>query len=207
MNVQDEKMAKSKGNFLKLKNIEEAGISPLAFRYWLLTSHYRSQVNFSIEAVKGAQNAFVRLIEAFIDFSTTPQMHDDHHHHHVQVAQPIDYKKEFRKIVTDDFNMPEAVALMWNLIKDPAIEPKEKSALLLDFDKVFGLGLAGVLAMTKESAGEIIPIEVQALIDAREEARKNKEWNKADALRKEIGSRGYEVKDTEEGVQLKKFKS
>lgn len=202
MNVEDEKMAKSKGNFLKLKDIEEAGISPLAFRYWLLTSYYRSQVNFSIEAVQGAQNAFVRLIEAFIDFSTVQEIHDDHHVHHAQVAGPTDYKDEFRKIVTDDFNMPSAIALVWKLIKDPAMESKEKSILLLDFDKVFGLGLSAVLEMTKQDI-ENIPAEVTALMSAREDARVSKEFEKADALRKEIEARGYSVKDTDEGPQIK----
>ncbi len=211
MNVEDEKMAKSKGNFLKLKDLEEVGISPLAFRYWLLTSHYRSRVNFSIDAVKGAQNAFVRLLEAFIDFSTTLHIHDDHHHH-AKVSKPIDYEVEFQKVITDDLNMPEAVALMWKLIKDPVIEAGQKSSLLLDFDKVLGLGLTGVLVMTKRNnkedrqkneRGKIQP-EVLALAHARDGARKNKEWDKADALRKEIENRGYEVKDTEEGTQLKK---
>ncbi len=208
MNVNDEKMAKSKGNFLKLADLEEAGISPLAFRYWLLTSHYRSQVNFSLEAVRGAQNAFIRLIEAFIDYSTVEHIHDDHHHHHAQVAEHaggmVNYRAQFKKAVTDDFNMPEAVALVWKLIKDPTIEHSEKSALMLDFDKVLGLGLAGVLEMTKNET-EIptdIPVEVTTLLEAREEARKGKEWDKADALRKEIESRGYKVKDTETGAKL-----
>ncbi|MDP3962386.1 MAG: cysteine--tRNA ligase, partial [bacterium] len=100
MNVNDEKMAKSKGNFLKLADLQDAGISPLAFRYWLLTSHYRSPVNFSIEAVQAGQNAFIRLIEAFLDFSTEPVIHDDHHHH--AHLEQIDYKSEFKKAVTDD---------------------------------------------------------------------------------------------------------
>lgn len=204
MNVNDEKMAKSKGNFLKLKDLEDEGISPLAFRYWLLTSHYRTQVNFSLEAVRAAQNAFVRLIEAFIDFST-PQIHDDHPHHHAVLAQPIDYKAEFHKAVTDDFNMPEAVALVWKLVKDPAVELSEKSKLMLDFDRVLGFGLRAVLEMSKNGEDDEIPVEVTTLLEAREEARKNKEWEKADALRKEIGMRGYVVKDTEGGVKLEKL--
>lgn len=205
MNIDEEKMAKSKGNFLKLKDMEEAGISPLAFRYWLLTSHYRSPVNFSIEAVKGAQNAFIRLVETFIDLSITPAIHDDHHMHHGHLEH-IDYKTEFKKMITDDFNMPEAVALMWKMIKDPSLESKDKSELLLDFDKVFGFGLAGVLEMAKdEKENEIIPAEVAALAEAREEARKNKEWEKADALRKEILERGYDIKDLSSGWKLRRI--
>ncbi len=204
MNVNDEKMAKSKGNFLKLKDLEEAGVSSLAYRYWLLTSHYRSPVNFSLEAVKGAQNAFIRLVQSFLELSLHEHIHDDHHHHHAVVAEPLDYKAEFKKVITNDFNMPEAVALVWKLLKDPAIEPEEKSDLMLDFDKVLGFGLAGVLEMAKEETNDI-PLEVQALVDVREGARIAKDWAKSDALRKEIEARGYSVKDTEDGVELKKI--
>ncbi len=191
MNVNDVKMSKSKNNFLKLADIEEAGISPLAFRYWLLTSHYRSQVNFTGEAVKGAQNAFIRLIEAFLRLKETT-----HEHIHAS-AKPRDYKGEFLAKINDDFNMPEAIALTWELIKDHTVEAKEKVALMLDFDRVLGLGLQGVVNTLQD-----IPLEIKALGDARHEARLVKDWEKADALRKEIENRGYEVKDSEEGFTI-----
>ncbi len=191
MNVNDDKMAKSKGNFLKLSDIEDAGISPLAFRYWLMTSHYRSQVNFTIEAVKGAQTAFIRLIEAFVRFG---EVTNEHVH-----SSSRNYKEEFLKKINDDFNMPEALALTWELIKDHSVEAKEKIALMLDFDKVFGFGLKAVMDMKEE-----IPQEIRALAEIREEARKNKEWEKSDALRIEIESRGFEIKDTDESFQISK---
>lgn len=201
MNINGEKMAKSKGNFIKLKDLEELGVSPIAFRYWLLTSHYRSPIDFSLEAVKGAQTAFIRLIEAFIDLSNSKIDLLAHNHKYQENEEEIDYKKEFKKVIIDDFNTPEAVALVWKLIKDPHVDPKEKSSLLLDFDRVLGLGLSGVLEMTK---GEETPPEVVALAETREEARASQEWDKADALRKEIEARGYVVKDNEEGYKLKK---
>ncbi len=191
MNVNDEKMAKSKGNFLKLADLEEAGISPLAYRYWLLTSHYRAQVNFSLDAVKAAQTAYIRFVEAFM------RLHEvDHEHVH---ATDRNYGQEFLAKINDDFNMPEALALAWELIKDHNIEAKKKLALLLDFDKVFGLGLNVVRDMK-----EPVPMEITVLAEERENARKNKEWDKADALRKEIEARGFEVKDTGESFELSK---
>ncbi|MEK7213685.1 MAG: cysteine--tRNA ligase [Patescibacteria group bacterium] len=193
INVNDEKMAKSKGNFLKLADIEEAGISPLAFRYWLMTSHYRSQINFSIGAVKSAQTAFIRLIEAFIRLGEV-----EHEHIHAS-AIVRDYKNEFLSKINDDFNMPEAIALTWDLIKDHTVEAKKKVKLMLDFDRVFGFGLKGVADMKEE-----IPAEVIALAETREIARKAKEWDKADALRKEIETRGFEIKDTDESFELSK---
>jgi len=194
MNVRDEKMAKSKGNFLKLVDLEESKISPLAFRYWLLTAHYRSMVNFSLEAVMAAQNAFIRLAEAFIGFKTDK-------------AGVIDgnFQEKFRTAINDDLNMPEAVALAWQLIKDHHLSPADKRATLLDFDRVFGLGLSAVEALDDSPASiESLPPDIFALSEARDEARKAKDWQKSDALRKEIENRGYEVKDTDDGSILKK---
>ena len=197
MNVNDDKMAKSKGNFLKLADLEESGISPIAFRYWLLTSHYRSQINFTIDAVKASQTAFIRFVETFIRLGEV-----EHEHIHAS-ANPRDYRSEFLSKINDDFNVPEALALSWELIKDHSVEAKEKIDLLLDFDKVFGLGLKAISDIKKEEKDEI-PSEVNALAYAREQARKDKEWDKADALRIEIENRGYKVKDTDEGFVLNK---
>jgi cysteinyl-tRNA synthetase len=191
VNINDEKMAKSKGNFLKLADLVDAGISPLAYRYWLLTAHYRAQVNFTLEAVKAAQTAYIRLIEAFIRLSEVTN-------EHVHVSNR-DYRNEFLAKINDDFNMPEALALAWELIKDHNVKAKDKIAILLDFDKVFGLGLSVVKSMK-----EPIPTEITVLAEERENARKNKEWEKADALRREIENRGFEVKDTPESFELSK---
>lgn len=206
MNVNDDKMAKSKGNFLKLADVTESGIAPLAFRYWLLTAHYRSPINWNIEALKASQTAFVRLIEAFLDLTKIEKGAIEHVHelHEKMKEDKTNYALEFEKAITDDFNMPEALAIAWKLIKDPHEEPQEKVELLLDFDSVFGLGLGKVLEMSKNKNSEETPTEIIALAEAREEARKNKEWDKADALRKEIESRGYIIKDIETGYQLKK---
>lgn len=198
MNVNDAKMAKSKGNFLKLSDLEDSAISPLAFRYWLFTSHYRTQVNFTIDAVKSAQNAFIRFIESFIRLNEV-----EHEHIHAS-ANPIDYRAEFLNRINDDFNMPEALALAWELIKDHTVEAKDKVAILLDYDKVFGFGLKAVLDMKNDDTS-IIPAEITVLAEAREEARRNKEWDKADALRKEIEQRGYEIKDVTGGFKLSKI--
>jgi cysteinyl-tRNA synthetase len=191
VNINDEKMAKSKGNFLKLLDLEEAGVSLIAYRYWLLTSHYRTQVNFTLKAVEASQTAYIRFVEAFMRLG---EVKSDHVH-----GVAPDYKNMFLEKINDDFNMPEALALAWELIKDHSVESKKKVELLLDFDKVFGLGLNIVKNMK-----EPIPPEIQILAEERERARKNKEWNKADALRIEIESRGFIVKDTDESFELSK---
>ncbi len=195
MNVNDDKMAKSKGNFMKLADLEDAGISPLAYRYWLLTSHYRSQVNFTIDAVKAAQTAFIRFIETFIRLG---EVVNEHIHAH---GDPRDYRAEFLAKINDDFNTPEALALTWELIKDHSVEAREKIALMLDFDRVFGLGLKAVMEMKNEEK-ENIPAEITLLAEARKMARDNKEWDKADALRKEIENRGFGIKDVGESFEI-----
>ncbi len=102
--------------------------------------------------------------------------------------------------MNDDFNTPEALALAWELIKDHTVEAKEKVILLMDFDKILGLGLHAVVNIQKEE----IPTEVTVLAEAREKARENKDWEMADAIRKEITDRGYDVNDTDKGFTLKK---
>ena len=195
MNVNDTKMSKSKGNFFKIADIEEAGISPLAYRYWLLTAHYRSQINFTVDAVKAAQTAFIRFVETFI------RLGEVEHEHIYASANPRDYKAEFIAKINDDFNLPEALALAWELIKDHSVEAHEKVEMLLDFDKVFGLGLHAVMDMKNEEK-DSIPVEIKALAEAREIARKNKDFVQADALRKEVEDRGYLIKDTQGGVEI-----
>jgi cysteinyl-tRNA synthetase len=99
--------------------------------------------------------------------------------------------------------MPEALALAWELIKDHSLESKEKISLLLDFDRVFGFGLKSILEM-KKGEKDSIPKEIIALAETREQARKNKKWEMADALRLEIENRGYLLKDTDDGFVLNK---
>jgi len=183
--INNGKMAKSTGNYITLQTLQNESISPIAFRYWLLTAHYRSPVDFSFEAVKAAQNAFIRLMAATAMYPDGGNAN-------------AGYQKRFLDAINDDMDMPKAVALAWELVKDTAVDPADKRTTLLDFDRVFGLGLA----KTPRVGEEAVPMEVKALADAREEARKNKDWEKADALRAEIGARGFDVEDTAEGPRI-----
>lgn len=190
MNVNDAKMAKSKGNFLKLADLEADLISPLGFRYWLLTAHYRSQVNFSIEAVKAAQQAFIRLAELFLSWGASDA-------NEKEADADKKYIEKFTKFINDDFDTAQAVALTWEMVKDKKMTDATKRATLLSFDKVFGLGFDELKSTSLPSSGDPsdIPAEITVLADLRNEARKVKDWAKADALRAEIEERGYVVKD------------
>ncbi|MBU3968669.1 cysteine--tRNA ligase [Patescibacteria group bacterium] len=182
-----EKMSKSIGNVITLDSLKEKNINPLAYRYLTLTSHYRSEMNFSWEALIGAQSALEKLFDFYNEFGKNIGKADKK------------YVSEFKKLLEDDLAMPEAVALVWKLVKDDSVENEDKKATLLEFDKIFAFGLD---KLKKEE----IPQEIRKLASERELARKNKEWEKADQIRKKIEILGYELKDTKNGFELKSVK-
>ncbi len=185
MNVSGDKMAKSKGNFLKLADLVSEEISPLSFRMWILGAHYKTSVNFSLEAVSGAQTALKKLIE---DIGEMPDG-----------GKPDEnYLKKFTEFINDDLNMPKALALVWEILKDDKLSSESKKATILEFDKVLGLALAESAKIKIE-----IPEEIRKLAEEREIARKNKNWKKSDELRKEIEEKGFEIRDTESGFIIK----
>ncbi len=186
LNINSKKIAKSEGNSVFISTLLEGSISPLAYRYWLLTAHYRSPVNFTFEAVSGAQVALVRLIKIIMNYPKGGNT-------------LTDYRDKFLKYINDDLDLPQAVALAWELVADRDQDDADKRATLIDFDKVFGLKLDSI----PEVQTQEIPPEVQALVDTRNEARKEKDWTKADALRKEIEDRGYIVLDGESDSVVK----
>lgn len=186
INVEDEKMAKSKGNFLKLNNLVNENISPLAYRYWLLNAHYRTQVNFTFETLNAAQTALMRFIEQFMELGyEVGKLNEEYIH-------------KFTSYVNDDLDMPKALALSWELFKSKDVSASDKKATLLEFDRVLGLNLKEIKPVVKKE----VPPEIELLAEARQEARKAKEWEKADALRIEIENRGFTVKDTESGFTI-----
>lgn len=188
MTMKHEKMTKSVGNVVKLETLEQETISPLAYRYWTLTAHYRSLVNFSLEAVQGAQNALIRLMKSVGNLPDGG------------IANAL-YIERFQTCINDDLDMPKAIALTWDLLKDEQVSDADKRATILDFDKVFGLNLELVQAVAEEIV-ENVPADISALAEAREEARKEKDWVKADALRQEIEDRGFMVTDTKDGIKV-----
>ncbi|MES2470669.1 MAG: cysteine--tRNA ligase [Patescibacteria group bacterium] len=191
MNMNDEKMSKSKGNIFKLDDLLEEKIAPLAYRFWLLQAHYRTQVNFKLEALRGAQQALIRFIHTYISLPEGGTIDEN-------------YKEKFLSLIQDDLNMPEALALAFELLKDPNVKPEDKKATLRDFDQVFGINFDTFTGID-QGANEKIPQEIEVLASLREEARNAKEWDKADALRKEINERGYEIKDEDKGYSVRKM--
>ena len=192
------KMAKSSGTFITIDTLKEKGISPLAYRYWLLTARYSTSLNFSYEALEDAGRAYAKLIDTVS--SLMKSIVDANTDRHQQEASEhfINYKTNFLNFVNDDLDTPKAIALVWSLLKDVEIENDEKIKLIESFDKVLGLDIiknAVEKASANELLGEDLPQEVKLLIEAREIARKNKDWTGADLLRIKINEAGYKVED------------
>ncbi|MBI4447511.1 cysteine--tRNA ligase [Candidatus Woesearchaeota archaeon] len=184
------KMAKSGENFVTLQTLIDKGYDPLDYRYLCLTTHYRKQLHFSFEALDGAKNSYTNLKERVRDLKTN--LEGDN-------GDAGGYEKGFLEAINDDLNMPEALALTWNLIKDQKVGNKLKYETLLKFDKVLGLKISELQTEIKVSE------DIKKLIREREEARKNKDWKKSDQIRDEIKRKGFIIEDSAEGIKLKKL--
>ena len=197
--IDKEKMSKSKKNFLKVDEIIEKGFDPIALRYLYLTGHYRSEMAFSFESLTGAQAALNKLREeirswpSFAEASAGKDFRSSDRPEGV-VAQ---YWQKFLEAANDDLNIPKALAVVWEMVKSD-IPTSEKSAALIEMDKILSLGLTELIGKKVE-----VPEEVKKLIEARENARKAKDFKKTDELRKEIKKLGYEIEDTSDGQKIK----
>ena len=182
--VNGTKMSKSLGNLYTLDDIEKRGFSPMALRYLYLGTHYRQKLNFTWEALEGAQNGYGKLVRQLADTASPA------------VAPPLGggtAKSQFESAISDDLNTPKALAVLWQATDNPP--------LTYEFDKVLGLGLEKAVAEYK-SAQSDIPPEVQKLVHEREEARKNQDWIQADILRERITFLGWNVEDSSAGPHL-----
>lgn len=182
--VDGKKMSKSLGNFYTLRDVIEKGFDPMAMRFLFLGSSYHAKLNFTWEALQGAQNALHKLyaIARGLD-------------------QPAigcaDYERDFIAAINNDLNTPMALAVMWKMLDDPAMSSSGKAESLLSFDKVLGLKLADYVAKPIE-----VPTDVLELGRERESARTAKDWNRSDELRDLIASKGFTVEDTPEGQKI-----
>jgi len=188
----ESRMGKSEGNILTVTELERLGYEPLAFRYLCHTAHYRMPLNFTIEALDSAQNGLKGLREMGINAVNWRRGEgDDEYLRKVEA--------DFHSAIADDLNMPQALAAVWNLVREGNKRQDRRAwELLLDFDRVLGLNLKAAV----DAVGEV-PIEVKKLVEERELARRAKDWQRADRLREEIGKLGYIIEDTKDGWRLK----
>ena len=185
--LNDAKMAKSDGEFLRVRSLIDRGYDPLVYRYLCLTAHYRTQMSFSWDAMDAAATALGRMRNGLFALAADPHARAD-----------PGYVERFTNELNDDLNVPRALAVAWEVLRGD-LPPPVKRATLLRFDDVLGLGLAQWAPRQ-----EIIPAAIQALADARLNARRAKQWAEADRLRAELAAAGWEMEDQAESYRLKK---
>jgi len=195
------KMAKSEGNFLRLDTLIEKGISPITYRFWLLMASYHTKMNFSWEALQASEIALKRLYRLYNELGPASAKAMAGKEEIGKVNK--EYQQKFKERIEDDLDTPRALSLLWDLMKDENISNTDKKATILDFDRVLGLNFENQAKETREEVE--IPNAIQLLVTERENARKNKDFQKSDALRKEINDLGYELKDTENGQKIQKI--
>jgi cysteinyl-tRNA synthetase len=184
LQLNEMKMAKSSGDFMRLKSLVDMGYDPLSYRYFSLNAHYRSKLNFTSKGMDSATTSLNRLRSAVYGYG--------------EAGEPDQgYLDRFLSQINDDLNMPRALALTWDLVRSD-LPDGTKKATVLEFDKVLGLRLG-----EWEPVSEEIPAEVLVLVEQREKARVEKRWQDADELRDQIETAGYLIRDTAEGPTVK----
>jgi cysteinyl-tRNA synthetase len=180
------KMAKSEGNFLTLESsFVQKGLDPLVYRFATFQSHYRKPMEYSDEGVEAARNGLQHLrnqVRALADAGPAGE---------VDTA----FKRKFLETVNNDLNMPRALAVVQELLKSD-LEPDVKLATVIEFDQVLGFDL--------DTLGDApaLPGDIQSLVDARAQARKDKKWELSDQLRDRIQAEGYVVQDSAQGMKV-----
>jgi len=181
-----EKVSKSTGGLFTISELEKMGFKPLAYKYLVFTAHYRTPLEFSLKNLQKAQEGYGRLkniVSEIKDPSTSLGVNKK-------------YLTDFENAISDDLDMPKAMSVLWKLVRDKKAEGKIKT--IKGLDKVFGLSL-----LEKEKIE--VPAKIKKLVNEREKYRKQKNWQKADQLRKKIKSLGYWVEDTVKEPKIKKI--
>jgi cysteinyl-tRNA synthetase len=178
MLVENKKMSKSLNNFYTLSDLEKKGFEPLALRYLFLQTHYRQEMNFTWEALEGAQNALKRLRKEIAGFDK-PEI------------GCAELEAKFLEAINDDLNMPKALSIVWEVLaSDHPSSAKAES--IFKFDKVLGLSLGKSKELLKEKE---VPEEVKKMLSEREKLRSEKKYDEADKIREKIIEMGFSVED------------
>ena len=185
-----DKMAKSGDNFVTVRTLKEHNISPLAYRFLLLQTHYRKQLTFSWDALQAAQNGLDHLYQSAKNLKKEKEMSE------ATIESEEKIKNEFREKINDDLNISAALSLVWNAVKQNEISQET----LLQFDKILGLRIKE--SLNKKEAP--LPLEIQNLITKRDQARTDKQWSVSDEMRLKLETLGYKVEDSKEGTKVTK---
>ncbi|MCI5957095.1 MAG: cysteine--tRNA ligase [Clostridiales bacterium] len=206
INIDNEKMSKSKGNFFTVRDIaKEYDLE--AVRMFMLSAHYRSPINFSRELIEAAASSLERLYIARDQLAFLAQSAQEREPNEAERAFMDECAKAEEKFIAamdDDLNTADALAALFELVRGVHKLPQtgvSKEAVLCGQEKMNAI--CGVLGLLMKQQGGISP-EVQALVDERAQARKNKDWKRSDELRDQIKAMGYILEDTPAGQKVRK---
>lgn len=183
------RMGKSLGNAYTVADIAARGFDPLALRYFYMTGHYRRQINFTWESLKSAATALTKLREIYQ--ATKGDQSERTNLSSEKMAKIEGLQNDFVAAIENDLNMPEALATVWEVAKSN-ISNYDKYDLLTQFDRVLGLDLPKEVVMQQD---EVVPEQVEKLIEQREAVRKMRNYAEADKIRLDIEKLGYRVED------------
>ena len=190
------KMSKSLNNTYTLENLKEKGIEPLAFKLFCYAANYRTKLNFTFEGALAAQKSLNRLREGYLKQKQGNTK--------VEEKELEEYKVKFLEAINDDLNIPQAMGIVWEIIRKTE-KSKDYATLLEQFDQVLGLDLVHAEEYLKTQNAEVVmDEEVKQLVEKRDQARKEKNWALSDEIRDLLQQKGYIVKDTKEGTMIEK---
>jgi len=208
LNINDEKMSKSLGNFYTAREVIKKH-DPEAVRLFLLSAHYRNPINFSYELIQQAEKGLERLYNALENLKHLESVAEEREltPQDKQLLNKFNaYKEEFIKVMDDDFNTADGVAVLFELVKEFNTNIDEKaSQKVIAAAKNLLLELGGVLGIIRQREEEKLEEEIEKLIKKREEARQNKNWELADRIRDELKEKGIILEDTPHGTRWKKI--
>ncbi len=186
------KMSKSSGGFVTLPDLEAKGYDALDYRYFCLTGHYRSQLRFTFEALDAARSARKGLMDRIAECKAAAS----------PASQPSGkaegYMKDFDSAMSNDLSAPQALSILWKMMKDQDLSDSDRLAAAYHMDRILGLGLDKAESKMATVGSE----DDLRLLAERNEARKARDFKRADEIRDELQRRGYSVKDTPQGAVL-----
>jgi len=185
------KMSKSKNEFLTISLLEEKGYDPLAYRYYVLNSHYRKQLAFTFDSLDMASKAYEKLKRKTISLKDKVKENDK------ITSNSEQFKEKFKMFLEDDLNTANAITVVFEVLKSNIINNLEKYKLVEDFDRVLSLNL---LNSNDAKSLNVDEKEIDELIKKRNEAKKAKDFAMADEIRDELKRMGIKLEDTPNGV-------
>lgn len=206
MNIDNEKMSKSLGNFILTKDLL-ANHDPQVLRFFMLSVHYRNPINFTEDLLESAKNSFERIKTAYFNLAhrkgTSTNLPQDNTEWFAKID---DLRKQFEEAMNDDFNTANAISVLFDIAKEANVYLNEKQTseeVIEAFQELLRTFL-GVLGIELQQEAELLDDEIEALIAEREDARKNRDFARADAIRDELRSQDIILEDTAQGVRWKR---